>query len=119
VLITKTTLYSTFARELPRAGSAYLWIGRTLGVPTGFIASFRWWISVTAAMGFIAFASIPITLALIAAVAVVPHTRWMFQPLLQTAVAAVIAAGLVWHGVLRLRRRGQSLTHVSLNVPLE
>lgn len=56
VLITKATLYASFARELPRAGSAYVWIGRTLGVPAGFIVSFLWWISVTAAMGFIAFA---------------------------------------------------------------
>ncbi len=56
VLITKTTLFASFARELPRAGSAYVWIGRTMGVPAGFIVSFLWWISVTAAMGFIAFA---------------------------------------------------------------
>ncbi|MDE2515413.1 MAG: APC family permease [Rhodospirillales bacterium] len=56
LLITKVHLFARFSAVMPRAGSAYVWIVRSLNLPAGFIASFLWWISVTAAMGFIAFA---------------------------------------------------------------
>ncbi len=56
LLVTKTHLFARFSAVLPRSGSAYVWIARTLGMPAGFVVSFLWWLSVTAAMGFIAFA---------------------------------------------------------------
>ncbi len=56
LLITKTHLFARFSAALPRAGSAYVWIGRTLGVKISFVVCFLWWVAVTAAMGFIAFA---------------------------------------------------------------
>jgi basic amino acid/polyamine antiporter, APA family len=56
VLVTKVFMFARFSRVMPRAGSAYVWIVRSVDPLAGFIAGFLWWISLTAAMGFIAFA---------------------------------------------------------------
>ena len=56
VLITKVYMFARFSRVMPRAGSAYVWMVRTVGPAIGFVVAFLWWISLTAAMGFIAFA---------------------------------------------------------------
>ncbi|HET8997266.1 MAG TPA: amino acid permease, partial [Acetobacteraceae bacterium] len=56
VLVTKVFMFARFSRVMPRAGSAYVWIVRSVDPLLGFIAGFLWWISLTAAMGFIAFA---------------------------------------------------------------
>ena len=56
VLLPKVALYMRFSRYMPRAGSAYVWIGRTLTVPVSFVVNFLWWIGLTAAIGVIAFA---------------------------------------------------------------
>ncbi|MDE2576500.1 MAG: APC family permease [Rhodospirillales bacterium] len=56
VLITKVYMFARFSRVMPRAGSAYVWIVRSVSPSVGFVVSFLWWISLTAAMGFIAFA---------------------------------------------------------------
>lgn len=55
-LLPKVALYMRFSRYMPRAGSAYVWIGRTLSVPVSFVINFLWWIGLTAAIGVIAFA---------------------------------------------------------------
>lgn len=56
VLITKVYMFARFSRVMPRAGSAYVWMVRTVGPGPGFVVAFLWWISLAAAMGFIAFA---------------------------------------------------------------
>jgi basic amino acid/polyamine antiporter, APA family len=56
VLVAKVFMFARFSRVMPRAGSAYVWIVRSVDPLVGFIAGFLWWISLTAAMGFIAFA---------------------------------------------------------------
>lgn len=56
LLLPKVALYMRFSRHMPRAGSAYVWIGRTLTVPVSFVINFLWWIGLTAAIGVIAFA---------------------------------------------------------------
>ncbi|MDE2288320.1 MAG: APC family permease [Burkholderiales bacterium] len=56
LVLTKTYLYARFSQAMPSAGSAYVWIVRSLGLPIGFVANFIWWIGVTSAMGFLAFA---------------------------------------------------------------
>ena len=56
LLITKVFMFARFSRVMPRAGSAYVWIVRSVDPLMGFIAGFLWWLSLTAAMGFIAFA---------------------------------------------------------------
>ena len=56
VIFLKVFLYARFSRAMPRAGSSYVWTVRALNPPLGFILHFVWWTSITAAMGFIAFA---------------------------------------------------------------
>jgi amino acid transporter len=56
VLVAKVFMFARFSRVMPRAGSAYVWIVRSVDPLLGFIAGFLWWLSLTAAMGFIAFA---------------------------------------------------------------
>jgi amino acid transporter len=56
LLITKVYLFSRYSRAMPRAGSAYVWMVRSLNLPIGFIASFIYWIGYIGGMGFLAFA---------------------------------------------------------------
>lgn len=56
LLLPKVLLYMRFSRVMPRAGSFYVWIGRTLGMPVGFVLGFLNWVSLTAAMGLVAYA---------------------------------------------------------------
>jgi len=55
-LLPKVFLYVRYARFLPRAGSAYVWIGRSLSPPVSFVVNFVWWVGITTAMGVVAFA---------------------------------------------------------------
>jgi len=55
-LIPKVFLYMRFSSIMPRAGSIYVWIGRSLSLPLSFVLCFLDWIGLVAAMGFIAFA---------------------------------------------------------------
>jgi amino acid transporter len=56
VMITKVYMFARFSAVMPRAGSAYVWMVRSVGPTSGFVVGFLWWLSLTAAMGFIAFA---------------------------------------------------------------
>jgi len=55
LLLPKVVLYMRFSRYMPRAGSAYVWIGRTLSLPVSFVVNFLWWVGLTSAVGVIAF----------------------------------------------------------------
>lgn len=55
-LITKVYLFSRYSQAMPRAGSAYVWMVRSLNLPIGFIASFVFWLGYIGGMGFLAFA---------------------------------------------------------------
>lgn len=54
-LIPKVFLYIRFSRVMPRAGSVYVWMSRSLSLPISFVLCFLDWVGLTAAMGFIAF----------------------------------------------------------------
>lgn len=54
-LIPKLFLYIRFSRVMPRAGSVYVWMSRSLSLPISFVLCFLDWVGLTAAMGFIAF----------------------------------------------------------------
>jgi amino acid transporter len=54
----KTYLYMRFSRHMPRAGSSYVWVSRTVNLPTGFGADFMHWVGLTAAMGTVSFACV-------------------------------------------------------------
>lgn len=56
VLLPKVVLYMRYSAVMPRAGSFYVWIGRTLSLPIGFVASFLNWVALAAGMGVVAFA---------------------------------------------------------------
>jgi amino acid transporter len=56
LVLAKAVLFAEFSRDMPTAGSAYAWIARTLGVRIAFVSNFIWWIGLTSAMGFLAFA---------------------------------------------------------------
>ena len=59
VLIPKVMMFARFSTVAPRAGSSYVWLTRSLGLPVGFLAAFLWFVGVGAAGGFLAFASAP------------------------------------------------------------
>ena len=55
LLIPKVFLYMRFSRVMSRAGSVYVWMSRAFSLPVSFTLCFLDWVSLTAAMGFIAF----------------------------------------------------------------
>jgi basic amino acid/polyamine antiporter, APA family len=55
LLIPKVFLYMRFSKVMPRAGSVYIWMSRSLSLPVSFVLCFLDWVGLTAAMGFIAF----------------------------------------------------------------
>ncbi|MDA8048428.1 MAG: APC family permease [Rhodospirillales bacterium] len=55
VLIPKLFLYMRFSEVMPRAGSTYVWVSRSLSLPLGFVLNFLQWAGLTAAIGFIGF----------------------------------------------------------------
>ena len=56
LMLPKTYLFVMFSRVMPRAGSKYVWIARSLGVPVGFLVTFLWWATGPAGAGVLAFA---------------------------------------------------------------
>ncbi len=56
LMLPKTYLFVMFSRVMPRAGSKYVWIARSLGVPAGFLVTFVWWATGPAGAGVLAFA---------------------------------------------------------------
>jgi amino acid transporter len=59
VLIPKVMMFARLSAVAPRAGSSYVWLTRSLGLPVGFVVSFLWFVGVGAAGGFLAYASAP------------------------------------------------------------
>jgi len=57
VLIPKVALFVRLSSVAPRAGSSYVWLTRSLGLPAGFVVSFLWFVGVCAGGGFLAYAS--------------------------------------------------------------
>lgn len=55
LLLPKVVLFTRFSQVLPRAGSTYVWMTRSLNLPVGFAVAFLWFVGVVAAMGFLAF----------------------------------------------------------------
>ncbi len=55
VLLPKVVLFMRFSSVIPRAGSTYVWLTRSLNLPVGFAVAFLWFIGVVAGMGFLAF----------------------------------------------------------------
>lgn len=90
-LIPKVFLYARFSSVMPRAGSIYVWMSRTLSLRTSFVLSFLDWVGLTAAMGFIAFVfGTFLGQALIGAG--VSAGYWLLTPFGHL----VIGAGLLW-----------------------
>lgn len=54
-LIPKVFLDARFSSVMPRAGSIYVWMGRSLSLRASFVLCFLDWVGLTAAMGFIAY----------------------------------------------------------------
>lgn len=56
LMIPKTWLYVVFSRVMPRAGSKYIWIVRTCGMPFGFLITWVWWATGPASAGVLSYA---------------------------------------------------------------
>lgn len=54
-LLPNVVMFARFAAVMPRAGSTYVWLTRSVGMPVGFLVAFLWLVGVVAAMGFLAF----------------------------------------------------------------
>ena len=55
VLLPKVILFMRFSRVIPRAGSTYVWLTRSLNLPVGFVVAFLWFVGVVAGIGFLSF----------------------------------------------------------------
>jgi amino acid transporter len=44
-----------FSSVIPRAGSTYVWLTRSLNLPVGFVVAFLWFVGIVAGIGFLSF----------------------------------------------------------------
>ncbi|MDE2006416.1 MAG: APC family permease [Rhodospirillales bacterium] len=56
LVLPKVFLYQRFSQVMPRAGSAYVWIGRTLDGSAAFALGLIWWLGLCGSIGFLSFA---------------------------------------------------------------
>lgn len=56
LLLPKVALFMRFSAHMPRAGSTYAWIGRTLSLPVGFVVTFVWWVGLGGSLGVLSYA---------------------------------------------------------------
>lgn len=56
LLIPKVYMYQMYAKVASRAGSSYVWIGRSLHPYLGFVMQFIFWFSVVGSIGFVSYA---------------------------------------------------------------
>lgn len=56
VLLPKVVMLMRFSAVMPRAGSTYVWLTRSLNLPVGFVVAFLWLVGVSASTGFVSFA---------------------------------------------------------------
>jgi amino acid transporter len=70
VLIPKVALFARLSEVAPRAGSSYVWLTRSLGLPVGFVVSFLWFVGVAAGAGFLAYASATFVAAFLGSIGV-------------------------------------------------
>ncbi|WP_428489715.1 APC family permease [Rhodopila sp.] len=56
LVLPKVFLYQRYSRVLPRAGSAYVWIGRSFNGMVAFILGFIWWLGLCGSIGVLSFA---------------------------------------------------------------
>ena len=55
LLLPKVVLFMRFSRVIPRAGSTYVWLTRSLNLPVGFVVAFLWFVGIVAGIGFLSF----------------------------------------------------------------
>lgn len=89
-LLPNVMMFSRFAAVMPRAGSTYVWLTRSVGMPVGFVVAFLWFVGVVAAMGFLAF-SFPTFVQDFLTTAGVA-TKWPVS----TAGHLILGLGLIW-----------------------
>ncbi len=56
LVLPKVFLYQRFSQVMPRAGSAYVWIGRSLDGGIAFALGVIWWLGLCGSIGFLSFA---------------------------------------------------------------
>ncbi len=56
LVLPKVYLYQRYSRVMPRSGSAYVWIGRSLDGRLAFILGVIWWLGLCGSIGFLSFA---------------------------------------------------------------
>lgn len=105
VMLSKTMLFMRFSAAIPRAGSSYVWIARSVNVPIGFVASFINWISFTAAMGFIAFVFTTFLATAIRDLGI--NDAWLLQPMVRFIVGLVMIWGAVGLHLAGVRTYGR------------
>ncbi len=56
LVLPKVFLYQRYSQVMPRAGSAYVWIGRSLNGVVAFVVGFIWWLGLCGSIGVLSFA---------------------------------------------------------------
>ncbi len=56
LILPKVFLYQRYSQVMPRSGSAYVWIGRSLDGTVAFLLGVIWWLGLCGSIGFLSFA---------------------------------------------------------------
>jgi amino acid transporter len=90
LLLPKVILYMRFSRVIPRAGSTYVWLTRSLNLPVGFVVAFLWFVGIVASLGFLSFTFASFLASSLEAMGL--PGAWAVTP----TGHAVVGMGLIW-----------------------
>lgn len=90
LLIPQVALFSRYATVMPRAGSSYVWLTRSLGPTMGFAVAFLWLIGLCGSIGFVAYAGATFVNNTLHSLGV--HSLWAVSPYGRLA----IGMGSIW-----------------------
>lgn len=94
VLLPKVWLFARFSQVMPRAGSTYVWLTRSLNIPLGFIVAFLWFIGIAAGIGFLAFSFAAFVASTLASIGM--PSSWAVTPIGHLALGLLLIWLIFW-----------------------
>lgn len=104
----KVFIYMRFSRLMARAGGTYVWTTRSLGMATGFIIHFLWWIGLIFAIGVLGFSFGTFLSAGLTDIGV--PSLWMVTPVGHVIVGLVAIWFIYWLHIRGVGAYGKLVT---------
>ncbi len=108
VLLPKVIMLMRFSAVMPRAGSTYVWLSRSLNLPVGFVVAFGWLVGECASTGFVAYAFGTFVGSTLSSAGV--NASWVTTPVGHMMVGLIAIWLLFWLHYSGIRNYGTFMT---------